>query len=70
MVGLGFFFFFVFWVFSSVLPLFYVFHLFWCPCILLVCLGASLRFFNAIFFFLPIKKKLIRKLFFFIEMSF
>jgi hypothetical protein len=40
----------IFWVFSSVLPLFSVFLLFWCPSILLVCLGALLRFFNDISF--------------------
>jgi hypothetical protein len=40
--------------FSGVLPLFFVFLLFWCPfCILHVCLGAPLRLINAIC--LPIK---------------
>lgn len=48
---------FVFWVFLGVLPLFSVFLLFWCPCILPVYLGTPLRLLM-LFIFLPIKKKI------------
>jgi hypothetical protein len=44
----------VFWVFSDVLRLFSVFLLFWCPCMLHVCLGAPYAFL-LLFLYLPIK---------------
>jgi hypothetical protein len=50
-----------FWFFSVVLHLFSVFLLFWCHCMLSVCLGAPLRFFNAISFLTYIKKKSLEK---------
>jgi hypothetical protein len=39
-----------------VIPLFFVFLLFWCPCILPVCLKTPLRFFNTISFITYQKK--------------
>jgi hypothetical protein len=52
----------IFLGFSGVLPLFSVFLLFWCPsCILPVCLGVPLRFFNAISFITYKKKKKCQK---------
>jgi len=42
--------------FQVFIPLFSVFILFWSPCILHVCLGASLCFFNAISFLTYQKK--------------